>query len=642
MAAHRGRARSLLARLYMTCCLLLLLAIAGAGLVLLIHGARHADHIYPGVSVLGVPIGGMTTRQANEHLTERIAEDGGPLIHLREGNQEWLVASQDIGGTFDLDDAVAQAYALGRQGPFTEDWLTRARLYWRGYDIVPTYKLEPGPALVFLRHVARAVASPAQSATLEVTGLETQRSTASSGRELDIQATHRNIERAVRAILPTPSWGLDSRVWPPSARVEAAPRWLGTVETPLAFRDVVPSGLGTEIAANRTSALLSAPLRLRCTWADHPADWDVAPSPREWAVDQATLATWLQLSSESQETGIRVRAELDPTRIASLVSQIAADIAQTPREGRFRFDPADGTLTTLEAPYYGIALDQEAANEAIAQACFANDHSVDLPVRWIAPRVTRAALEALLPLSLISEGESSFRDSSAGRLQNIQTATARFDGLTLPAQSAFSFLQALGQVTVANGYSQSWVILGDETVLGPGGGVCQVSTTCFRAAFLGGYPILERWPHSYRVSWYEPPLGLDAAVFEPITDMRFLNDTDSPILVQTEVNLDAATLHFRFYGAEPRRQVTLEGPETSNPTPAGEPIIEQNPALAPGQRLLIERAHDGIDASIYRIIEEDGQIVSREELRSHYRAWPARYQVGPEPPPTPHPQGAPR
>jgi len=144
------------------------------------------------------------------------------------------------------------------------------------------------------------------------------------------------------------------------------------------------------------------------------------------------------------------------------------------------------------------------------------------------------------------------------------------------------------------------------------------------------------------VSWYEPPLGLDAAVFEPTTDMRFLNDTDAPILVQTEVDLDRSALYFRFYGSTPKRTVTLEGPTTSDPTPAGEPIIEQNPALAPGQRVQIERAHDGIDASIVRIIEQNGQIVAREELRSHYRAWPARYQVGPDPTPTPRPQGAPR
>jgi vancomycin resistance protein YoaR len=265
---------------------------------------------------------------------------------------------------------------------------------------------------------------------------------------------------------------------------------------------------------------------------------------------------------------------------------------------------------------------------------------VALPVRVIPPRVTRAELEALLPLTLISEGQSSFTDSEASRLLNIRTATARFHGVVVPPQSAFSFLQVLEQVTVATGYSLAWVILGSQTVLGPGGGVCQVSTTCFRAAFLGGYPILERWPHSYRVGWYEPPLGLDAAVFEPTTDMRFQNDSDSPLLIQTETNLEAQTLHFRFYGVAPGRTVRIEGPETSNPVTAGEPIIEVDPSLAPGQRLLVERAHDGIDATIYRIIEQDGQIISREALPSHYQAWPARYRVGPQPQPTPAPEAA--
>jgi vancomycin resistance protein YoaR len=135
--------------------------------------------------------------------------------------------------------------------------------------------------------------------------------------------------------------------------------------------------------------------------------------------------------------------------------------------------------------------------------------------------VARQDLEALLPLSLISVGETSFAGSTADRRQNIREATSRFHGVVVPPGRRFSFLDHLGPVTVADGYSQSWIIYGDRTILGPGGGVCQVSTTAFRAAFWGGYPIEERWPHSYRVSWYEPPLGLDAAVFSPGTDMRF-------------------------------------------------------------------------------------------------------------------------
>jgi len=144
-----------------------------------------------------------------------------------------------------------------------------------------------------------------------------------------------------------------------------------------------------------------------------------------------------------------------------------------------------------------------------------------------------------------------------------------------------------------------------------------VSTTCFRAAFWAGYPIVERSPHSYRVSWYEPPVGFDAAVFSPFVDLKFKNDADTPFLILTDVDEQNATLSFRFYGV------------TSNPVKAGAPVYEEDPSLAPGQRIRVEWAHDGIDVTLDRIIQEGDRVIARERFTSRYEPWPARYRVGP-------------
>jgi vancomycin resistance protein YoaR len=190
-------------------------------------------------------------------------------------------------------------------------------------------------------------------------------------------------------------------------------------------------------------------------------------------------------------------------------------------------------------------------------------------------------------------------------------------------------VQNLGPVTVANGYTEAWIIYGDRTILGPGGGVCQVSTTCFRAAFWAGLPIVERSPHSYRVSWYEPPVGLDAAVFSPSVDTKFQNDADTPLLILTEVDEKNSKLYFRFYGKPSGRKVTLEGPTTSNPVKPGDPIVEQDPSLSPGARVQVETPRDGLDVTLYRIVEQDGTILSKDRFFSRYVPWPARYRVGP-------------
>ena len=642
MTSIRGsKLRRIVTRMLLDLWLVILLTVSLPGLGLLIYGARYATRIYEGVSILGVNVGGLTVEQARARVARLLQEEGLCYLRLRASGQEWIVSAQDIGGTFALDQAVAEAWRLGRDGVFVDDWSTRALVAWWGYDIRPAFSLDPGRSLVYLRQVARAVGYPARSAGLSVSGLQPTASTAAAGRELDIGATQlaivEAVSQAMAQALPPSSWGIAARLtslYVPAPDVPT-PLTGEPIDVQLVYRDIAPNWLETKEAETLVSALLAGPLTLRCELPTVQPDGSSKMASRRWSVDQATLASWLTLQSSASENGLQVLVGIDRERIAPLIQQIADDVACPPRDGRFSYYPSGRRLTIIQNEQYGVALDHNGALEVIAAGCFNPERTIALPVRTIEPRVTRAQLEALLPLNLISEGKSSFTNSSAGRLHNIKTATARFHGVVIPPQTAFSFLQELGPVTVANGYSLSWVILGDRTVLGPGGGVCQVSTTCFRAAFLGGYRILERWPHSYRVSWYEPPIGLDAAVYQPTTDLRFLNDTEYPVLIQTEVNEADASLHFRFYSGPMTRIVRLDGPHTANPVKAAEPIIEVDPSLAPGQRIQVERAHEGIDVSFYRIIEQDGQIISREELPSHYRAWPARYRVGPQPEPTP-------
>jgi vancomycin resistance protein YoaR len=402
-----------------------------------------------------------------------------------------------------------------------------------------------------------------------------------------------------------------------------------TIRVPLAFQEIVPPLTEVEGAEEKVETLLSSPLVLHFAFPELSKEETAYTVDRWWAADRAVLASWLTTSAAPVEEGRSVQVGVDREAIRAFLQPIAEEIARHPREGRYDYDPETRQLTILVPAQNGYALDVEAAQNLVAQACLSSQRKVSLPVYVIRPHVTRADLEALTPLELISEGQSSFEGSRPGRLQNIRVATARFHGVTVPPQAAFSFLDHLGLVTVANGYSQSWIIYGDRTVLGPGGGVCQVSTTCFRAAFWGGYPIEERHPHTYRVSWYEPPVGLDAAAFSPSVDMRFRNDTDRPILILTEVDEDEAKLLFRFYGKKGERTVRMEGPITSNPVEPGDPVLEEDPSLAPGQRKQVEWPHTGIDVTVHRIIEENGHETS-EEFFSRYDPWPARYLVGPQ------------
>lgn len=610
---------------------LVLLIVSLAGVGLLAYGARYTDLIFEGVTVQGVDVGGLSREAAQRQVQEMLSDQGMPYVSLYMGTGDWGVSTDTLGGYWELDEAIDEAWALGRSGVYRYDWIERFRLFWWGYDIVPQFHIEPGASLTYLRRVAKQVARPARRAQIWVAGLAARVGESALGRELDIPATRAKVEERVREASGQSGWGTEPRVLGMWRRVSGpSPAVADPIPVPLVFREIVPPLTQVEGAQERVAVILSAPLILT---AQLP-EVDGTTSTMTWAIDQAVLASWLTLRRAQTAEGIVYQVTIDEALVEAYLRERGDEIARSPRQGRFDYAPETSTLIILDPGQNGYSLDVAEATGRVIAACYSRERQVTLSVSIIEPPVTHVDLEGLMPLQLISEGESSFAGSKPGRLQNIKVATRRFDGLTIPPQGSFSFLDHLGLVTIANGFSESWIIYGDRTIRGPGGGVCQVSTTCFRAAFWGGYPIEERSPHAYRVGWYEPPIGLDAAVFSPVTNMRFRNDTGTPILILTEVDEANAKLYFRFYGQAPTRAVSMDGPVTENPVKAGEPVFDLDPTLAPGQRVQIEWAHDGLDVTLYRIIKVGGETVARERFFSRYDPWPARYRVGPEETPT--------
>ncbi|MBC7235842.1 MAG: VanW family protein [Chloroflexi bacterium] len=635
----RGIARALISFMMLAA---LLVALVGAAF--LAYNVYYAGRIFAGVSIQGVQVGGLYPAQAWQRL--HAALDGAcyPYIRLHSSEGEWTLSTRDLGARIDLEEAVRRAFLLGRRGVFREDMIARLKLLWWGYRIVPPFYLEPGEALVPLRSVAREAGHPARKAQLWVAGLQAQTDTSQVGREMDVEATRQAIERAVQDALGDSGWAERPRILNifdlseayvraelPSA-VGSSPFPIEPIAVQVAFREIVPPITEVEGGRERAEQILAGPVEVFFVFPEIAPDGGEVPLLRRWAADRAMLNTWLTVHREETPSGTRMVVDVERTEISRWLAELALEIERAPRDGRFDYDPGTGQVRVVAPGQNGYALDLPLATERVAAACFASADGqgrvVELPVHVIPPRVTYAELAAMAPLALLGEGESRFAGSTAERLQNIKTASSRFHGVAVPADGVFSFLAHLGMVTTANGYSESWVIYGDRTVLGPGGGVCQVSTTCFRAAFWAGLPIVERWPHSYRVGWYEPPLGLDAAVFHPTTDMKFRNDTGAPLLILTEVNEAEGRLIFRLYGRATGCKVTLEGPETGEPTPPGDPVFEEDPTLPVGTRILVERAREGVDVTLYRIIEVNGRKGEREPFVSHYKPWPARYKVG--------------
>ena len=571
-ASIRGvpRGRGLVASLLLLPLLVLVLAI----LVGAVHALWFTDRIYPGVYVAEVPVGGLTVAEARAVLAG---------LEPREGLEPVLVALAPrqfaLGGTWDASEQALhvlthRAWLQGRDGSLVANQITRWRLVLQGAYLDPSVVYDPVEAAELVAHVERSLERPARPSvsvgSVQVPAIE--------GLEVDIEQLTADIAAAAAG---GPS---------DSIRIVADRSTAG-----------MPTSLPTNF--NRSTMVVEDPaLGLRL------------------ALDP------YQLSLAMQEPGSR---ELNLEVLTALVARWEPLLARPPREGRFTFDRSTGRLQVVVPSQTGLALDAAGTARAVADAVALGRNRVQARFTVVEPLVGTDNPESYGIRELVASGTTWFKGSSAPRIHNIERTTSQLDNVMVPPGAEFSFNDTVGAITAANGYADSAIIWGDRTAVGVGGGVCQVSTTLFRAAFDGGFPILERYNHGYVVSWYGQP-GKDATIYSPYVDFRFRNDTGAWILIQPRLDLTRGTLTFDIFGTASDRIVTVSEPVISDVIEPEEPLYLENPALAPGERRLVETEKLGMTVTVDRTIVQHGRSRT-ERFRSVYQPWRAVYLVGYDP-----------
>ncbi len=307
----------------------------------------------------------------------------------------------------------------------------------------------------------------------------------------------------------------------------------------------------------------------------------------------------------------------------------------SPVDAQFEF--TDGKIIVFKPARNGQEIDYENLNNEILLAIARltkkgeeNTITIPVPIKVIEPAITSEKADALGLRELIGSGTSLFNGSIENRAFNIALAASRLHGILIPPGDTFSFNNAVGDISTLTGYKQAYIIKDGRTILGDGGGVCQVSTTLFRAALNAGLPIAERHYHSYRVSYYEldSPPGLDAAIYLPDVDLRFTNDTGKYILIQTILDQNEQRLTFEHYGKPDGRKVILTSPIFTARTSPPDPLYQDDPTLPKGVVKQTERAIPGAKVSFTRTVTKENAEPISETFFSPYRAWQAVYLVG--------------
>lgn len=321
--------------------------------------------------------------------------------------------------------------------------------------------------------------------------------------------------------------------------------------------------------------------------------------------------------------------------LQTYLTPIQKDVRIDPVDAVFTFQ--DNKVTAFKPSQNGQDIDINAIeNEIQAKIPFimATDKPqqflIRVPLKTIPPKITTESANKLGIKELIGTGTSLFQGSIASRIYNVTLAASRINGALIAPGDVFSFDKTLGDVSSFTGYQQAYVIQNGKTVLGDGGGVCQVSTTLFRAALNAGLPIVERHAHAYRVEYYEEdgPPGIDATVYVPTVDLKFKNDTGHYILIQSVVDPSTLRLTFYLYGVSDGRKVTMTTPVVTNIIPAPAPIYTDDPTLPAGVLKQTDFAAAGATVRFSRTVTRGNQTLISETYTSVYQPWQAAYLRG--------------
>jgi vancomycin resistance protein YoaR len=562
--------------------------------------------IYPGVRVAGIDIGGQSRKNAVELLQAQSVYPSNGVIALEDNGSVWVFSPQEWGLVVDHQASIETAFRIGRQGWPWERWDTRIESLRYGDDLAPKLILDQRLTQAQLNIIAAEINQPMVEARLQLDGFEVMAEPGQIGRLLDIEATMALIQQ------PTSNM-LDANL-------------------NLVVDETFPSILDVSQQTNVAEEILSEPLVVR-----------VSDSSTEtlgpWTFDQETLASMLIIERGVTDNGETFVVKLDENKLYNFIYPLAPSLEVQSHNARFIFNDDTRQLDVIEPAAVGRELMVEESIAHINEQLAEGAHTINLVFDYNNPEITDDVTAADLGITeLVSSSTSYFFGSDASRIQNIKTAAAQFHGIFIPPGATFSMVENIGDISVDTGYAEAWIIYGDRTVKGVGGGVCQVSTTLFRTVFFGGFPVEERHPHAYRVYYYElnsgggvneSLAGLDATVYAPVVDFKFTNDTPYWLLMETYLNESARSLTWKFYSTSDGRTVDWNTTGLQNKTDPPWPVYEENSDLDKGQIKKVDWAVEGAQVTVTRTVWRDGNVLLDDTFKTTYQPWAAVCQYGP-------------
>lgn len=582
------------------------LAIALVALLLinLTAGAVFSGRVYPGVSSSGLPLAGLKLSQATALITVTPGYPEIGSLTLVYGDKKWVATPAQLGVFTDPQATADIAYKTGRSGSLVKVLLDRSKLLRGGIDIPPSFLYSENIAVSYLENIATEINQPLREASLELSGTNVIVNDGQPGRVLDIPST--------------------------LSAITAQIQMMQDATIPLVVLETQPVVLDASAQGELARELLSKPFRFTL-----PADLNAGT--KEWQLEPDALAEMLMFERVLNDRSGELVLVVDEPRVSAYLESLRTETDAVAENARFIFNDETSQLDLLTPAIIGKNLNTARTIENLNASLKEGKHEANLAFDITEPGATDNKTGAELGITeLVFAYTSYFRGSSADRVQNIKTASASFHGLLIPPGGILSMSDELGDISLDNGYAEALIIHGGQTITGVGGGVCQVSTTLFRTVYFGGYQILERYAHAYRVGYYEQTAGgydqnlagLDATVFVPLVDFKFKNDSAHWLLMETYVNSDYS-LTWKFYSTSDGRKVESNTTGPTKVIEAPDPLYRENPELAQGTVKQVDWAAEGATVVVNRTVTRDGVVLYNDTITTVYQPWRAVYEYGP-------------
>ena len=594
----------------------IIIAIATTFGVFLFFEYTYNNRFYPGIYVDGRLVGGKTyTEVFNEYKkgAEALDKDGITLIFESEKGERIVNIPMEASGMspdrvvayFSLGDwegSLREAYDYGRNGNILTKIFEQANSLIKNKEFNFPAVFQSEAISSFYSREIKGYFKETISSNFVYVGNKIYVSKESACEDLDFSEVSQEIEKKLSSFDPSPI-RLKAKTRMPSFSKEEMKMFL-----PVA----------NEIA--------------------HGINVDFRYKSYGWKVSGKKLITWLRLD----ENG---RLSLDKNKIKLFLNKNIIPVLDN-RPMSSRFEVQGGKLIEIEKGRIGNMVDIEKTVAKVEEVIFGTKRSLGIADSMVAslgglaignsdiiinngylvvpieiteeePSVTKDTVDEYNINELVGVATTNFKGSSADRIHNIKVGVSKLTGLLIAPGEEFSTVFSIGTTSEEEGFVAEFVIKEDKSIKELGGGLCQIATTLFRLALNTGLPITERVNHRYVVGYYGP--GLDATIYDPHPDLRFINDTGKYLLLQGTVKDN--NLIFEFFGQKDGRHIYISEPVLSDEKPIPETKYLMSTDVPYATQQCSETPRKGITAEVdYAVTYKNGKI-NEQKFKSIYQPW---------------------